>query len=80
MSNIIVYHQNNIYIEGNKIYGTKYFCTAVQTAERTTDTIDKKYINFSVWFSSEQQICSEIAVKLLTGERLKGTVTIQQQC
>ncbi len=64
MSNIIVYHQNNIYIEGNKIYGTKYFCIAVQTAERTTDTIDTKDINFSVWFSSEQQICSEIMLQL----------------
>ncbi len=64
MSNIIVYHQNNIYIEGSKIYGTKYLCTAVQTAERTTDTIDTKDINFSVWFSSEQQICSEIMLQL----------------
>lgn len=48
MSNIIVYHQNNLYIEGSKIYGTKCFCTAVQTAERTTDTIDTKYIIFSL--------------------------------
>lgn len=64
MSNIIVHHQNNLYTEGSKIQGTKYFCTAVQTAERTTDTIDTKYIIFCVWFSSEQQNCSEIMLWL----------------